>query len=91
MRPAVKLKLARPEWALRIEKLRDRLNLSQTEFARKLNVSAMAVSRWERGVNEPPANSYIALGKLAGRDGCWFFWERAGITKNDVRRAMDEV
>ncbi len=89
MRPAVKLKLARPEWALRIEKLRDRLNLSQTEFARKLNVSAMAVSRWERGINEPPANCYISLGKLAGQDGCWYFWERAGITKNDVRRAME--
>ena len=82
-------KLARPEWALRIEKLRNRLHLSQTEFAGKLSVSAMAVSRWERAVNEPPANCYIALGKLAGQDGCWYFWERAGITKNDVRRAMN--
>ncbi len=88
---AAAAKLARPEWAVRIEKLRDRLHLSQTEFARKLDVSAMAVSRWERGVNEPPANCYIALGKLAGVDGCWFFWEQAGITKNDVRRAMNEL
>ena len=50
----------------------------------------MAVSRWERGINEPPANIYLALGKLCGHDGCWYFWERAGITKNDVRRAMNE-
>ncbi|MGI9100806.1 MAG: helix-turn-helix domain-containing protein [Terriglobales bacterium] len=86
---ATAAKLARPEWAVRIEKLRDKLQLSQTDFARKLDVSAMAVSRWERGINEPPANCYIILGKLAGSDGCWFFWERAGITKTDVRRALD--
>ena len=86
---ATAAKLARPEWAVRIEKLRGRLQLSQTEFARKLDVSAMAVSRWERGINEPPANVYLALGKLCGQDGCWYFWERAGITKSDVRRAMN--
>jgi DNA-binding XRE family transcriptional regulator len=86
---AAATKLARPDWAQRIEKLRDRLHLSQTEFARKLDVSAMAVSRWERGINEPPANCYIALGKLAGQDGCWFFWECAGITKHDVRRMLN--
>jgi DNA-binding XRE family transcriptional regulator len=86
---AAATKLARPEWAVRIEKLRDRLGLSQTGFARKLDVSAMAVSRWERGVNEPPANCYIAMGKLAGQDGCWSFWERAGLTKNDVRRMLN--
>jgi DNA-binding XRE family transcriptional regulator len=90
MRAAVKMKAVRPEWAVRIEKLRDRLQLSQTEFAKKLDVSAMAISRWERGVNEPPANCYLALGKMAGLDGCWYFWERAGITKSDVRRFMNE-
>lgn len=86
---AAAAKLARPDWAARIQKLRDRLGLSQTDFARKLDVSAMAVSRWERGINEPPANCYIALGKLAGPDGCWFFWERAGLTRNDVRRVLN--
>ncbi len=79
----------RPDWAARIERLRDRLQFSQTELARKLHVSAMAISRWERGVNEPPSHSYIALGKLAGIDGCWYFWERAGITKADARRMLD--
>jgi transcriptional regulator with XRE-family HTH domain len=86
---AAAAKLARPDWATRIEKLRGKLGLSQTEFARKLDVSAMAVSRWERGINQPPANCYIALGKLAGAEGCWFFWERAGLTKNDVRRVLN--
>ena len=82
-------KLARPEWAARIEKLRNKLGLSQTEFAKKLDVSAMAVSRWERGINEPPARSYIGLGKLAGQDGCWFYWERAGLSKTDIRKAWE--
>jgi hypothetical protein len=64
--------------------------MSQTELAQKLHVSAMAISRWERGVNEPPADGWIALGKLAGSyGGCWFFWERAGITRQDVRRMLD--
>ncbi len=78
----------RPEWAARIERLRDRLGFSQTELAHKLHVSAMAISRWERGVNEPPADAYIVLGKLAGNEGCWYFWERAGITRHDVRRML---
>jgi len=87
-RPLHTISNGRPDWAARIERLRDRLQLSQTELARKLHVSAMAISRWERGVNEPPSHSYIALGKLAGNDGCWYFWERAGITKSDVRRVL---
>ncbi len=86
MRAAVKL--AKPSWATRIEKLRARLNLSQTEFAQKLGVSAMAVSRWERGINEPPATCYVTLGKMAGPDEAWFYWERIGITKRDVARMM---
>ncbi len=87
---AAAAQLARPDWAARIEKFRTKLGLSQTELARKLDVSAMAVSRWERGVNEPPANCYIVLGKLcANGNDCWFFWERAGLSKRDVKRALD--
>jgi transcriptional regulator with XRE-family HTH domain len=82
-------KLARPEWATRTEKLREQLNLTQTDFAGLLGVSAMAISRWERGINEPPAEAYIQLGKLAGNPDCWFFWERAGLSKSDVKRALD--
>ena len=79
-------KMARPTWATRIEKLRDRLNLSQTDFANQLGVSAMAVSRWERGINEPPAKCYVTLGKMAGSSECWFYWERIGLTKRDVAK-----
>ena len=48
----------------------------------------MAVSRWERGVNEPPADCYIRLGILAGNPDCWFFWQRAGLHKSDVKRVL---
>jgi transcriptional regulator with XRE-family HTH domain len=80
--------MARPEWAEKIQRLRDRMRLSQTELARALGVSAMAISRWERAVNEPPAEGYIRLGKLAGDPDCWFFWQRAGLTKADLKRVL---
>jgi hypothetical protein len=45
----------------------------------------MAISRWERGLQEPPADSYIKLGKLAAGQDRWLFWERAGLRKTDFR------
>ena len=81
-------KLAPPEWARKIQELRHRLQLSQTMFAERLQVSAMAVSRWERGVNEPPGEAYVVLGKLAGSPDCWFFWEQAGLKKADLEQAL---
>ena len=75
---------SRPEWALRLEKLREKLGLSQAALARKLNVSAMAPSRWERGVHEPPSSIYLELGKMAGPRDCWYFWQQAGLKKSDI-------
>ncbi|HLX76444.1 MAG TPA: helix-turn-helix domain-containing protein [Terriglobales bacterium] len=82
------MKLAHPEWARKIQDLRRKLGLSQTAFAELLRVSAMAVSRWERGINEPPGEAYVALGKLAGSPDCWYFWERTGLKKSDLERAL---
>jgi SOS-response transcriptional repressor LexA len=83
-------KSARPVWAGRIEKLRQELGMSQAALAKRLNVSAMAPSRWERGINQPPASVYIQLGKLAGRSpNRWYFWERAGIRKSDLQKILD--
>jgi SOS-response transcriptional repressor LexA len=48
----------------------------------------MAVSRWERGAQEPPSHSYIEIGNLAGDPGCWYFWARAGLRNEDVMRVM---
>lgn len=79
----------RPEWALRLEGLRETLGLSQAALAKRLNVSPMAPSRWERGIHEPPASVLLTLGKLAGKRDCWFFWERAGITRRDVKSVLE--
>src|SRR5256885_12771650 len=81
-------RLARPEWAVQIERLRERLRLNQAGLARLLNVSPMAVSRWERAVNEPEAAYYIHMGTLAGDPDCWYFWQRAGLPASDLKRAL---
>lgn len=77
-----------PAWSQRINAVRHRLTHSQGELARKLNTSAMAVSRWERGTQEPPADLYIQLGNLAGDPECWYFWERAGLHSADIMRVL---
>jgi SOS-response transcriptional repressor LexA len=79
------------EWAERINALRHRLGLSQSELGRRLNASAMAVSRWERGVQEPPANISIQLGNLTGDPECWYFWGRAGLHSDDLMRVLPSI
>lgn len=79
------------EWSRAIETLRRSLKLSQAELGKKLETSAMAVSRWERGESQPPADGYIRLGKLAGDPLCWFFWGRAGLNTADVIRVLPKA
>jgi len=83
-----KAEIAPPEWSAKIESLRQKRKLSQADFGRQLGVSAMAVSRWERGVAEPTGESYIRLGNLADDSLCWFFWKRAGLRLSDVMRVL---
>jgi phage repressor protein C with HTH and peptisase S24 domain len=78
----------KPEWATSISDLRHHLNLSQSDFGQRLHSSAMGVSRWERGNQEPSASSYIELGNLAGAPLCWYFWGRAGLPPEDLMRVM---
>jgi transcriptional regulator with XRE-family HTH domain len=78
-------------WAKRIFVLRHRLKMSQSELGEQMNSSAMAVSRWERGVQEPPANVYIQLGNLTGDPECWYFWGRAGLSNQDLMRVLPAV
>ncbi|HEX4427026.1 MAG TPA: XRE family transcriptional regulator [Terriglobales bacterium] len=80
-----------PEWAKRINALRHRLGLSQSELGKRLDASAMAVSRWERGVQEPPANINIQLGNLTGDPECWYFWGRAGLHSDDLMRVLPAI
>src|SRR6266481_7287203 len=81
----------KPDWASMISRLRQRLDLSQTSFGQEVHSSAMGVSRWERGAQEPPSHSYIELGNLAGDPDCWFFWGRAGLRSEDLMRVMPKL
>jgi SOS-response transcriptional repressor LexA/DNA-binding XRE family transcriptional regulator len=77
-----------PDWAHKILAFREALKLTQGELGRRLRTSAMAVSRWERGRAEPPADAYIRLGNIADDPLCWFFWGRAGLSTADVMRVL---
>jgi len=77
-----------PPWAKAIRSLRASLGLNQGEFGSRIGFSAMAVSRWERGAQEPPSHGYIALGNLAPKSSCWYFWERAGLRTENVLRVI---
>src|ERR1700721_136067 len=65
--------------------------LSQEGFGSRVGVSAMAASRWERGVAEPTGETYIRLGNLADSPLCWFFWKRAGLRLSAVTRVLPEA
>jgi phage repressor protein C with HTH and peptisase S24 domain len=78
----------RPAWAKAIRALRQRLELSQAALGSRVGFSAMAVSRWERGAQEPPSHGYIGLGNLSRDASCWLFWERAGLRSEDVLRVL---
>src|SRR5579863_9118501 len=82
---------SRIEWARRIIALRRRLQMSQSDLGQQMNASAMAVSRWERGVQEPPANIYVQLGNMTGDPECWYFWGRAGLSSDDLMRVLPAV
>jgi DNA-binding XRE family transcriptional regulator len=75
-----------PEWSRAILKLRQKMGLSQSDFGSRLHYSAMAVSRWETGKQEPTSRCFIQLGGLAGQPDCWFFWARAGLKSSDIRQ-----
>ena len=63
------------------------MGLTQAVFASRIHYSAMAVSRWERGTHEPPAQAYIQIGKLAEEaNTCLWFLDRAGLSRSDLSK-----
>jgi len=74
-----------------VVRLRTGLALNQVEFGNSFHCSAMAVSRWERGVSEPPSHIYIEMGNLSGDPMCWYFWGRAGLSKEDLLRVIPQM
>jgi SOS-response transcriptional repressor LexA/DNA-binding transcriptional regulator YiaG len=80
-----------PEWAKTIANLRKQLGLNQTGFGDRFHCSAMAVSRWERGILEPASHTYIEMGNIAGDPLCWYFWGRAGLSREDLLRVVPRL
>src|SRR5580704_2358054 len=80
-----------PEWSSAILQLRQSLGLSQSDFGSRLHYSAMAVSRWETGKQEPTSRCFIQLGNLAGLPQCWLFWGRAGLKSADLRKILSDA
>src|SRR5215831_7808995 len=77
-----------PEWAAQITTLRERLEINQAELARRMECSAMTISRWERGLLQPSAEHFIQLGNLGNKHEAWFFWEMAGIQPAKMIEAL---
>lgn len=77
-----------PEWAQQITALRERLEINQAELARRMECSAMTISRWERGLLQPSAEHFIQLGNLGNKNEAWFFWELAGIQPAKMVEAL---
>jgi hypothetical protein len=66
------------------------MGLTQSAFASRLHYSAMALSRWERGTHESPAQAYIQIGNLIGEPDASWFWERAGFKSSDLAKMVPE-
>lgn len=79
---------ALPEWTRQITDLRERLGINQAELARRMECSAMTISRWERGLLQPSAEHFIQLGNLGDKSEAWFFWEMAGIQPAKMVQAL---
>lgn len=79
---------ALPEWAEQITTLREALEINQAELARRMECSAMTISRWERGLLQPSAEHFIQLGNLGDKSDAWFFWEMAGIQASKMVQAL---
>jgi transcriptional regulator with XRE-family HTH domain len=67
------------DWSDRIQALLRDLKMTQSALAERLGVSPATVSRWIQGRHEPTAQTYVALGNLAGQPDGVYFWERAGM------------
>ena len=52
-----------------IRDLRNRLNLTQEEFAHALGITVSTVNRWEKGHSAPSKLARASLARFAGRRG----------------------
>ena len=55
--------------ATELKRIRDDLDLTQTQLAKKLSVDVMTVSRWERGKVKIPGVVMLALKQIQNQNG----------------------
>ena len=78
------------EAAARIKALRG--SLTQAGFAELLHVAQPMVSAWEAGRELPSsADLWIKFGELAGYPDCYWFWERAGLNRQKLLTATEQM
>ena len=69
-----------------VMQLREQLGMNQRDFADKFDVSAMAVSRWESGANDPPGKCLVQMAKMSkDTNAYWSFLGALGLTKKDFK------
>lgn len=88
-------KVASPEkpWPAKIRQLQQAKGLSRAALARAVGVTPGAALLWDQGRAEPSAETYLRLGNLAGDDldkKLWF-WERAGLSREEVTKLVPSV
>ena len=57
------------DYKVMIKKLRNKMFLTQSEFAKELGVSIASVARWETGENEPTMKTKRKLKELFDENG----------------------
>jgi transcriptional regulator with XRE-family HTH domain len=77
------------ELARRIKALRG--EQSQAKFAKRLEVTQPMISSFEAGREEPTTDNLLALAALAGYPECFWFWERAGLNRQKLLAAAENI
>jgi len=68
-----------PRWAERIAAARNKLGMTQAQFAAALEVGQGNVSKWEKGDNRPVPDVFVRIAGLVEGADRFFFWEEAGL------------
>lgn len=71
------------EMSIRIAEARKQQNMTQTELARKLNMSPQNVSKWERGESLPDAVTLSAVADVLKKDISYFYGAADALSAPD--------
>ncbi len=83
----------RKEDGARIRELRNALQYRQEEFARLCGVARLSALAWETGKTSPAPRNWKEMAKLAGKampSMALWFWEKAGIERDDFQHLFPE-